>query len=318
MRVDFEGGERAPWTHCSAELEFFLSNVRSSLTHCSAELEFFLSNVRSTLGLCHYSNFTLQFGLVAQLPMHVALLLCTLKACQSQNCKTLLDKYEALKKLESGTAKKDVAAQYKVPANTLSTWRKNKDKIVKAFEGGDSHIQRKQRAGHHDAVDKTLYKWFKKVREEGVPISGGMLKEKASKYARELGIETFKASNGWFDRWNGKHGIVIKTASGEAKCCTEDIIASWKETTLPAILTNYQLRDIFNADEFGLFYKALPDKSLHLKSGRCIGGKHNKVHLTGMAAANAEGEKLPMFVIGKSVKPSCFTGVIIKLTLQIS
>ena len=106
--------------------------------------------------------------------------------------KTLLDKYEALKKLESGKAKKDVAAQYKVPPNTLSTWIKNKE-IVKAFEGRDSHSQRKQRAGNHDAVDKALYKWFTKVREEGVPISGGILKEKASKYARELGIETFKA-----------------------------------------------------------------------------------------------------------------------------
>ena len=49
---------------------------------------------------------------------------------------------------------------------------------------------------------------------------------------------------------------------------------------------------------------------LHLKSEKCIGGKHNKVRLTGMADANAEGEKLPMFVIGKSVKPRCFTGVI--------
>ena len=54
----------------------------------------------------------------------------------------------------------------------------------------------------------------------------------------------------------------------------------------------------------------MPGKSLHLKSEKCIGGKHNKVCLTGMAAANAEGEKLPMFVIGKSVKPRCFTGVI--------
>lgn len=54
----------------------------------------------------------------------------------------------------------------------------------------------------------------------------------------------------------------------------------------------------------------LPDKSLHLKSEKRIGGKHNKVRLTGMAAANAEGEKLPMFVIGKSVKPRCSTGVI--------
>ena len=145
-----------------------------------------------------------------------------------------------------------------------------------------------------------------------MPISGGILKEKASKYARELGIETFKASNGWFDRWKGRHGIVFKTVSGEAKSCTADMTASWEETTLPTILTNYQLRDIFNADEFGLFYKALPDKSLHLKSEKCIGGEHNKVRLTGMAAANAEGEKLPMFVIGKSVKPRCFTGVLKK------
>jgi len=29
-----------------------------------------------------------------------------------------------------------------------------------------------------------------------------------------------------------------------------------------------------------------------------------------MAAANAEGGKLPMFVTGKSVKPRCFTGEI--------
>ena len=226
------------------------------------------------------------------------------------SCKTLLDKYEALKKLESGIAKKDVAAQYKVPPNRLSTWIKNKDKIVKAFEGGDSHSQRKQRAGNHDAVDKALYKWFTKVREEGVPISGGILKEKASKYARELGIENFKASNSWLDRWKGRHDIVFKTVSGEAKSCTADMTASWEETILPTILTNYQLRDIFNADEFGLFYKALPEKSLHLKSEKCIGGKHNKIRLTGLAAANAEGEKLPMFVIGKSVKPRCFTGVI--------
>ena len=122
-------------------------------------------------------------------------------------------------------------------------------------------------------------------------ISGGILKEKASKYARELGLETFKA---WFDRWKGRHGIVFKTVSGEAKLCTADMTASWEETTLPTILTHYQL----------------PDKSLHLKSEKCIGGKHNKVCLTGMAAANAEGEKLPMFVIGKSVKPRCFTGMI--------
>ena len=82
--------------------------------------------------------------------------------------------------------------------------------------------------------------------------------------------------------------------------------APWEETTLPTILARYELKDIFNADEFGLFYEALPSKSLHFRGKRCAGGKHSKVRLARMAASNALGEKLPMFVIGKSAKPRCF------------
>ena len=53
----------------------------------------------------------------------------------------------------------------------------------------------------------------------------------------------------------------------------------------------------------------MPDKSMHLKSESCIEGKHSKVRLTGMAAASAVGEKLPMFVIGKSKKPRFFNEI---------
>lgn len=82
--------------------------------------------------------------------------------------------------------------------------------------------------------------------------------------------------------------------------------ASWQETTLLTLLTNYEFRDIYNADEFGLFYKALPRGSLHLKGEKCVGGKHSKECITGLAATNAEGEKLPMFVIGKSISLNVF------------
>ena len=82
--------------------------------------------------------------------------------------------------------------------------------------------------------------------------------------------------------------------------------ASWFETRLPTILSNYKLPDIYKADEFGLFFQALPSKSLHLKDEKCIGGTFSKVRLTGLAAANANGEKLPMFIIGKSKSPRCF------------
>ena len=51
------------------------------------------------------------------------------------------------------------------------------------------------------------------------------LKEKALKYAEELGIDDFKASNGWFDRWKSRHEISFKTISGEALLTF--ILARW-------------------------------------------------------------------------------------------
>ena len=41
---------------------------------------------------------------------------------------------------------------------------------------------------------------------------------------------------------------------------------------------------------------------MQLKSEKCVGGKHSKVRLIGLAAGNAVGDKLPMLVIGKSKK----------------
>ena len=86
---------------------------------------------------------------------------------------------------------------------------------------------------------------------------------------------------------------------------------TWSKTTLPTILSNYKLEDIFNADEFGLFYQCLPDKTSRSPQRRKVfrGKKKSKVRLTGMAAASATGEKLPMFVIWKSKNPRCFKNV---------
>ena len=42
---------------------------------------------------------------------------------------------------------------------------------------------------------------------------------------------------------------------------------------------------------------------------KCSGGKNSKIRITGLAAANSVGDKLPMFVIGKSKAPRCFKNV---------
>ena len=174
-------------------------------------------------------------------------------------------------------------------------------KIVKAFEGGSSSKTQKLKPCGNENLERALYTWFVQIRRQGVPVSGPVLREKALSYAKEMDIKDFIASNSWFDQWKSRHGVAFKAIASEAQSCTLEMTASWK--------LNYALRDIFNADEFGLFYKALPNKSMHLKSEDCVGGKCSKVCLTGLAAASATGEKLLMFVIGKSKKPRCFNGV---------
>ena len=88
-----------------------------------------------------------------------------------------------------------------------------------------------------------------------------------------------------------------------------EMVAGWDETKLPTLLSNYGLENIYNADEFGLFYQCLPDKLYQLKTEKCSGGKHSKIKITGLAAANAIGNKLPIFVIGKSKNPRCFKNI---------
>ena len=106
-----------------------------------------------------------------------------------------------------------------------------------------------------------------------------------------------------------RHNVTFKTAVGESNSVQPEMVASWFETALRTLLSNYKLEDIFNADEFGLFYQWLPNKTLHLKSEKCSGGKNSKIRVTGLAAANSVGDKLPMFVIGKLKPPRCFKNV---------
>ena len=82
---------------------------------------------------------------------------------------------------------------------------------------------------------------------------------------------------------------------------------SWKETSLPTLLSNYGLKDIYNADESGLFCKCTT--TCQLKSEKCSGGKLSKVHITSTAVINAVGVTIPILVIEKAQKPRCFKNV---------
>ena len=95
-----------------------------------------------------------------------------------------------------------------------------------------------------------------------MPLSGATIHEKASQYAKELSIENFKASDGWLRRWKERNNVTFKTISGESNSVTPEMVNAWSETLLPTLLCNYDLKDIYNADEFGLFYQCVSKQNI--------------------------------------------------------
>ena len=106
-----------------------------------------------------------------------------------------------------------------------------------------------------------------------------------------------------------RNDISFKTTSGEMSAVTEQMAAPWNETTLPTLLSNHKLENVFNADKFGLPYQCLPTKTYHPPGEKCSGAKNSKAPLTGMAAARAFREQLPVFVVGRSKTLRCFKNI---------
>ena len=88
--------------------------------------------------------------------------------------KTLHEKCQALKDLEKGMNNKDVAAKYGVPKNTLSTWAKNKEKLLDPLKKGRNIKQQKFRTSNFEMVGKTIFSWFLSMPSQNVPLSAAM------------------------------------------------------------------------------------------------------------------------------------------------
>lgn len=88
------------------------------------------------------------------------------------------------------------------------------------------------------------------------------------KYVRNCGkIENsdFKASNGWLEIFRITHCIIFSKVTGESADCPVIEIGAWMKTML-SIIVGYEHENIFNYDEMELFFQALPDKTLCIKS----------------------------------------------------
>ena len=70
------------------------------------------------------------------------------------------------------------------------------------------------RGAKSDDIDKACYQWLISALHKNLPVNGIILKDKALYFGKELGLEKFKASDGWRDRWKKPYNVSFKVISG--------------------------------------------------------------------------------------------------------
>ncbi|XP_069176342.1 tigger transposable element-derived protein 7-like [Procambarus clarkii] len=205
------------------------------------------------------------------------------------------------------------AAKFNIGKSTVSDIKKQKDTLFKYVSttecatSGAACSRKTVKSGQYPQLDAAVYKWFIQHRTIGMAIRFEELKVAASKLAIQLGIKDFSASDGWVGRFKARHNISnTKNISGEASSADPTNVDSFKAKLNEYIVSNNLSKyQVYNADETGFMWRAVPSTSLTSRMQENIPGrKISKERLSVLLCANADAShRTKCAVVGKSNNP---------------
>ena len=243
----------------------------------------------------------------------------------------ILDWYHKNGKSQTATAK-HFAPKYpnlKIKQLLISSWLKDEEMWRMKWQqtnGASDRKAKQARQTEHPEVSEMMYLWVSKAMGDSILLTGEILRQKWNAFADLVGVaedERLKLSNGWLGRFKERNGLKEMRRHGEAASSRAETVEKERKRIQELKKKyGYELRDIFNMDETGLFYGYAP--FIHSLSSPLIltssmapdrglsdckrpGVKGKKVRLTYAFTSNADGsEKLRPFVIGKAARPRAF------------
>ena len=233
---------------------------------------------------------------------------------------TLKQKQEIVAKIDAGMPKVKIAQDYNIGQSTVTDIYKNKEKTAKFIKYIDNKSITDKRSIVREAynvdLDRALIMWFNQERSKGTPVTGDMILEEAvllhENFEKDLESEKktiFNPSTGFLNAFKNRHGIRSLTVQGEKLSADFSSVESFFEK-FHKILNEggYTPDQIYNCDETGLYWKALPRRTMQsMKERRADGFKISKERVSLLLCSNASGShSLRPLVIGKYRNPRCF------------
>ena len=221
---------------------------------------------------------------------------------------SLEKKVEVIKEAKNypGMTLRSLAERFNCGKTQISYILKKKQSILASYESNAS-TSKHGRTSKFSDMNEALYQWYCLACSKNIYPTGPQLVEKAKEISGRLGKSDFAGFNGWLSKWKKRYNVRKVAICGESGDVSGETVALWKER-LPEILRGYEERDIYNLDETGCFWRALPDHGLAQKGKQCKGGKKSKQRFTIAFLVNAAGDKETPIVVWTSENPRCFRG----------
>ncbi|CAE1165064.1 unnamed protein product [Acanthosepion pharaonis] len=190
-----------------------------------------------------------------------------------------------VKKLKLAAAAKKYGIGYSTAAKIL----KKKDDLRSCMQmNGNTNRKRKRQSVHKD-VNEALTQWFTQACAHGATVTDHVIRQKASQLAVNLEVD-FEPSNGWLMRWKQADNVSFKKFHGESTSADHGSANEWVTNVLPQLFRGYDPKDVWNCDETGIFYKAMPSGSLRFAGDEQSNGtKVPKDRLTMLQFTNMDG-----------------------------
>lgn len=184
---------------------------------------------------------------------------------------SLETKIKVVNEAKSDARVRSLAERFGCGRSQISDILKNKESILLAYESNASTCK-KRRASKFSEVNDALYQWYCMACSKNIYPCGPQLCAKVKEIAARLGVSNFEGTNGWLEKWKICYNVKKVAISGESGDVSGATVSSWKER-LPEILRGYSKKDVYNLDETGCFWRALPTHGFAEKGKRCPGGK---------------------------------------------
>ena len=182
-----------------------------------------------------------------------------------------------------------------------------KDLIQRYSEGANGSVKYSTpRNMQHPEIDAKVWDYYCMAYSKNMPVNGPMLQAEAQRVAIASEKNEFTASNGWLHSFCSHHQLKMANLFGELAEVDKQACQNWKIDILPELIKGYEPKDIFNCDETGVFWHAVPTHSFIKEGEQPKGVKTLKERLSLLLTCSVVGEKLEPWIIGKSAKPWSF------------